>query len=292
MREYRLNDFAPGSECYEAILSSIKRNRLVPFIGSGFSAGLPTRNGCVPSPEQLKRKLAELLRKFGEISSLEEAELLKLDFYSAADFFMRKCADREADTDVHRNLKKEFKRYVVSNFIGVNSLPTPKAAFLSCEWPYLYTLNYDDAIELALNDYDKIVPYRSLDKDWLVEERHCLIKLHGDAREYQISDDFRYFIMGKSQYMSAIDRDENRHLMDWLRDDFASKDILFIGCGLNDELDILFAGRRANKISDPSRQTVYYALYDKNPTGEVSFATKAKLEGYGIGCIVRVAPEA
>ena len=46
-------------------------------------------------------------------------------------------------------LKNSFSTYMEGHFTGVRDLPNECVQLLNCAWRYMYTLNYDDAIEGA-----------------------------------------------------------------------------------------------------------------------------------------------
>ncbi len=52
------------------------------------------------------------------------------------------------------------------NFYQVRSVPNHIKEFLKCEWPYLYTLNYDDAIEktIGVENCEIVIPYSDLNR--------------------------------------------------------------------------------------------------------------------------------
>ena len=54
-------------ECVESIKQMIKCSTLIPVIGSGFSAGSRSNNGCVPTGKQMKSDMIEALAKSGHI---------------------------------------------------------------------------------------------------------------------------------------------------------------------------------------------------------------------------------
>lgn len=81
--------------------------------------------------------------------------------------------------------------------------------------------------------------------------------------------------------------------MEWLKTDYTSKDLLFIGCGLNNEIDFLFAEgvAKASKLSDTASENSFYIYYDKNPDKGIGFSEHTRLANHGISNIIRVKPE-
>ena len=54
----------------------------------------------------------------------------------------------------------DFSTYLDNHFCGVHDLPVEQSQVTNCMWRYIYTLNYDDAIENASNDeLLPIIPY-------------------------------------------------------------------------------------------------------------------------------------
>ena len=177
-------------------------------------------------------------------------------------------------------------------FYKVAGIPSYIRKFLKCEWDYIYTLNYDDAIEGILGDYEIIVPYRKLNKEWL-RSKKCLIKLHGDVHELLSTKEMKYCILSKKQYLKSITSSENQNLMEWLQSDYASKDLLFIGCGLNGEYDFLFAddNRKTSKLSYDASDNSFYIYYDCHPETDISLEEWTSFRDYGIKNIIRVLPD-
>ena len=70
-----------------------------------------------------------------------------------------------------------------------------------------------------------------------------LYKLHGDAVHEAIyasspDDANENIIFSNSQYWNSIIGSKNRYILNYLKSDFCSRIVLFIGCSLKDEIDI------------------------------------------------------
>lgn len=289
MKVYNINDLQPGNKPYDDLFNSVKHQRLVPIIGSGFTSGTITRNGIIPSVDQLKKEIVKILFEFDEDYSdaSTKSDWEKLSLSDLSVLLLNSIANHPAE------MKNAFLSYMESNFFYIRDLPSEKQEFLNCGWPYIYTLNYDTFVEQSLPNYEVIIPYSSINRDWM-EKRPCVIKLHGDIhRLMQTGDIEKYCILTQNQYLNSMQSEENRDLQNWLKDDFSSKDILFIGCGLSDELDLLFASGNVTpeKIHGLNTKTSYYLYYDTTGSSIFSPQDRAKFAKYGIENVIRISPE-
>ena len=119
-------------------------------------------------------------------------------------------------------------------FFRINMGQDYRKQFLDIDWPYIYSLNIDDAIENS-SVYSKVIlPNREFRSELLNEEK-CVIKLHGDVNElvtYKVADK----VFSSKEYALSIER--NATILGMLRNDFRNQNILFIGCSLDDEMDL------------------------------------------------------
>lgn len=68
-----------------------------------------------------------------------------------------------------------------------------RKSFFSIEWPYIYSLNIDDAVEGNCQYTGKILPFRNVNEDFYDREK-CIIKLHGDIEELlKYNDAYKVF---------------------------------------------------------------------------------------------------
>ncbi len=291
MNIYSFRELVNMGHPYIDLLKSIQAKRLVPVLGSGFTAGLSAKSGIVPTADQLKDKMIEMMAKYGGYSEEETVSIKEKDLSAVSDFFIDAYTDTNGELaceDAHN----EFSDYMEMFYSRIHDLPSYQREFLQCGWPYLYTLNYDDALESVLSSYQVVIPYKKLNTSWL-KNHQCIIKLHGDVTEFLKTDDIKYCILSKKQYIASIAAFENKDLRDWLRDDCSSNDLLFIGCSLTNEYDILFAasGDNLEKLSKDTGKTSYYIYYDKNPGKNLTLSEQKILRGYGIENVIRVTPE-
>lgn len=296
LTEYTFDDLQENSPLFSHLVRLIESNQLVPIIGAGFSAEGKTESGTVPSAERLCEVLVDIIIKHDSfISDTQRNQLRKAaenrELSSIAAHALRIVEDSDAAS-------QDLREFVQENFLGVHDLEEQKRLFINCGWKYLYTLNYDDAIENLLRqnshrDFATHLPYRKIDRRW--SERRgmtCLIKLHGDAGEYARTGDTRYLVLTKKQYASLIQDSNNATIRAGLQEDLSSKALLFVGCSLTDEFDILFENEKyLDGLQSNARENSYYIHYDTNPGEELSWELTSRLQEYGIDNIIRITPD-
>lgn len=284
---YRFADIVDGTDVYEKIKDAIINNRMIPVLGSGFSYGFKASNGTIPSVNDLKEKIKQILRQDGGYDEDDAEALNQFDLSALSDMFLQLLVEHSERDKVI--VPESFLNYMEDHFYNVHDFPNYIRNFLRCDWKYLYTLNYDDTIERALPEYEVVVPYRSLNKKWL-KEKKCVIKLHGDVHTILSCKEMKYCTLSKNQYLKSITSVENKDLMEWLQDDCSSKDLLFIGCSLSGEYDFLFAqgNKRASQLSYDASENSFYVYYDNNPEEKIPLEVRTNLITYGIKNIIRV----
>ena len=204
---------------------AIQRN-LIPFIGAGFSAGSEAAGGCVPDGAIACQELIQLILESD--LTLSQNDILGLSFTNLAELFFDSVpSDKRA-------------AYFEKNFTDVE-LPSSRRDFINkINWPYLYTINFDDGIERC-SKYKAILPYKKFRTP--KTSKKLLYKLHGDASfeaKYIDSPDEENIIFSNSQYLKSISSDRNIYILNYLKADLSGKVILFIGCSLNDESDLKY----------------------------------------------------
>ena len=284
MRIYQFSNSADRESLQELFISHFKGKNLVPFLGSGFSVGLKALSGRVPSVDELKGEMVELMAQMGNYSKDDIAELKEEKLSALSELFWPQIDDPAASS-----IKGEFETYLSDNFTRVSDISEPKNRFLNSEWRYIYTLNYDDAIERATGSrYISIFPYE--DQSLWTGRQQRIIKLHGDALKYASTGDKRFCILSPNQYINALTDAQNNSMIDNLRTDFASNNILFIGCSLTDEFDMLFSAsfRLAEEKKSNSSTRCYYVRYLRDGDKPLSIVQKGKYENYAITDIIEV----
>lgn len=122
------------SDVRSNIIESMRKKMLIPIIGSGFTRGCYSRRGTVPSGEDYRNHMIEAIESKGTFSP-DEIKTLKSETFSAI------------SSVYHAELPvEEQHEYLKDHFTEVSIEPY-KNDLLSLEWPYIYTLNIDDAIE-------------------------------------------------------------------------------------------------------------------------------------------------
>ena len=244
------------------IISSFKRKMIIPVLGSGLTRGCASRKGTVPSGDDYKEAMLEAIKKQKRLSTVELNELINEPFSSISSVY-------HALVPVY-----EQQRYLIDHFKDV-SIEEYKTEFLSIDWPYVYTLNIDDAIETN-SEYSTVIYSNRRVRNKVFEDNKCVIKLHGDINDIISYEDSNCEIFDQSQYVVSIK--SNEYLLSKLTHDFEYINLLFIGCSLSDEIDILFSS-----VSSVVNKNSRYFCTTKEPT----FLDKIKLEKYGItDCIV------
>lgn len=274
MTQENLNDWGfqvralDTQETQSFLRSILRQDTCVPFLGAGFTRGEIARSASVPGGGEWMSLMREQIKSSPVVEKPTEQELLNFSFQDLSEIYFR---ENVVSLDT-------IKESVDSHFTKVNIIDEAKLRFLSINWPYIYTLNIDDAIERAI-DGVKVLPYKSFSR---LAGRRYVYKLHGDAEDVLTAanrDDLRV-IFGKADYIKSLNR--NQYFISSLVNDFGDKNILFVGCSLTDELDISFA--LANLApGERSANTARIFITSNAPT---TYAEKKKLKSYGITDVV------
>lgn len=238
---------------------------LVLVCGAGFTKGTTSRKGKVPDANQLQSLMLQILQKqVGE----EAATLEGLKFSEIAEHFLN-------PEFVPPSTVKEILRDL---FTGVTLGPTKKN-FLSCPWPYVYTLNIDDAIERNSIYNAKIISNRKISSD-AKQNIPCVFKVHGCAEEELLYDESSKIIFSTGQYVRSLTTNES--MLNALRTDLVEGNILFVGCSLDNEIDLLYALAEYQGKFPPGRHSIYVT------TSKPNTFQAAKLRQHGVNTILLV----
>ena len=254
----------------KGMINSLLRVRnLVPVIGTGFTSGIRTKYGCIPTAEELKSKMVNILCS---LDNGDKDDFIEVSLKDLGDEFWEQLPDNGRQ-------KEQFVEYISDNFTKVYDVEQHKRAFLNSDWDIIYTLNYDDTIERVI-DTNVLIPYDRVHKS---SKKNYLIKLHGDAKKFENTGDKKYCIIGNRQYIDLIKNEDNKDIVNILKDSFFSKNIIFIGCGLDGELDLLYSAglQLENKSKKNQDHHIIYLAYDK----EIKIMDYKK---YGITDIIKV----
>ena len=208
----------------EMLSNAFSDNNLVPVLGAGFSRGCQTGNArTVPSGEGFRQEMVDHIIKDKGYAPEKIKKIRGRTFSAVSDlYFNPDFVDSET---VNYHLKSAFQSVQLDDL---------KSSFINdIDWPYLYTLNVDDAIERNSN-YITVLPY---EKSLSENSKLCptLFKLHGDIN-YELRHDESRLIFQKRDYLKSLN--ENKKMLELLKLDMINKNIIYIGCSLYDELDI------------------------------------------------------
>ena len=198
----------------------ISKRNIVPILGAGFSKGSKARNGFVPSAKEMEEHMLREIQKYEPIDETKNISFSKLSAY-------------------YNNLvpSKTRKQYLIDNFINVE-LSDYKQKFLLIPWLYIYSLNIDDAIEKN----SRFIPV-DLNADYeesLLENNEIVFKLHGNATRMSYEkNDSDLSVFDTTQYIRSLNN--NKWILNRLRQDYIDKNMLFLGCSLTDEIDLLYS---------------------------------------------------
>ena len=161
------------SDIRKDIVAFFRSESLVPIVGAGLSCNVPTLRGKVPSGTTYKEHMLQALLKNSQFTPEEHDQLKSEKFSTLCDYY-------EDDENVSA---EERLSYLKENFFNAKfDAMDMRRKFFEIQWPYIYSLNIDDAIENSSQYNTIILPNREFRDDLFTEER-CLIKLHGDIRE-------------------------------------------------------------------------------------------------------------
>lgn len=226
-----------------------RNKNLIPVVGSGLTTGLKAKRGTVPDGITFMNYMKSELIQTGEF---EDEQLSHLNFSDM-------CEQYEDDDLIPRENRI---RYLTEHFSQVE-FPRADArySFFSIDWTYIYSLNIDDAIERNTK-YSKIIKPGHEVYDNIFENYRCLIKLHGDIEEISTYPDANKVFTNK-EYACSIQ--DNTYLLNKLQNDFTYQNIVFVGCSLDDEIDLLTVNKAtANIRNTDSKHKVFY-LTTKSP---------------------------
>ncbi len=288
MKIFDFSKEADRSALEEMFQGHFKRRDIVPFFGSGFTRGFRASRERVPSVEDLKGELTDIIAGIEGDSDNGRAELEHMSLSEMAEIFWSALEQEETP----QSYRDRFDTYVERHFCGVHDLPVQHRRLINCRWRYLYTLNYDDAIEGASDKLEVLVPYSEQNRKWLAQKR-CLYKIHGDAGRFLRTGESKYFIMSRGQYLKAMEDETNQAMRYALETDFSSNSLIFFGCSLLDELDILLAA--GTKLTQEKQRNTdtrsYYVRYVNDETEPLSPIRQRRFQNFAITDIIEVRAE-
>lgn len=262
-----------SKETKDFFIHAFNEETLVPILGSGFTRGVNTkRGGKVPSGKDLKDAMIE---KISLKKKINKIELESEQFSSIAEFYQNTFTNPSKDGVID---------YYLKNFTGVRIKKPQQLRFLNdIKWPYVYTLNIDTGIEDSKpREWEVFYPNRKFDKRKINQECRTLYKIHGDVAMFCKSLDYNEMILTESQYIASLQQSEQFH--DLLSADCGNKNLLYIGCSLDDEVDIKYS-----VLADKNRNKKVRAIRGIYVTSDdLSEFKKDKLEGFNISHIIKL----
>lgn len=268
-----------------------EKRSLIPVIGAGFSFGTPTdNNGHIQSVVELREMLLQYITQYSQYDAEEIADINKQQLSELASSFWD-IFDRIPEEKI-----EEFYQYISTNFQNVSFFKEYQKAFLSIPWPYVFTLNYDTLIEDYSNYYYPVIPFDKINK-YHARDKIKLYKIHGDAKRYLSTGDAKYLILSRDQYIKSMISDQNIDMLDELLTAFSSKSIIFFGCGLAEELDLLYSAQfslvEKTKNIDSKYQSIIYINFETEETIAKPLSQRKidQLSRYGVTVIFRISSE-
>jgi hypothetical protein len=232
IKEYLLDTDQKNS--FSNLVSAIRRNRVAPFIGAGFSksSGYPLWAEAI---EKLIRRLegvstSEERARLPALAYLHDVRILvkNRDFFGAVELLYEKGQD-------------QLVRFIRNEFDGADTceLKGPLKLLPSLSDGCIVTTNFDGLIEKMysrsnrpIEGYMHGIQSQNQFASRLIQGDRCILKLHGHFNSSES------LIFSKSQYDDAYGNsgiDYTKPLAKVLRQIFVSHSLLFLGCSL--ELD-------------------------------------------------------
>lgn len=246
-------------EIRDELINNMRRKMLIPVIGSGFTKNCRAHRGTVPSgKDYCEYMISQIVKEENLIP--EEIEKLKTDSFSTISGIYHEIVSVDKQ-----------KKYLQDHFTSV-SIEESKKVFLSLAWPYIYTLNIDDGIEQNSSYKQVVYSNRPVDSR-IFDTASCVIKLHGDIAEMLTYQDSQSGIFSQEQYVNSLR--QNTSLLNRLNHDSIFQNLIFIGCSLDDEIDLLaYSGNSGNQKNITAK---YICV-----VGEPTTLERFKYKKYGI----------
>jgi hypothetical protein len=241
------------------LAKQIRTQILYPVLGAGFTSGCQAKAGLVPNGQQLKSAMIEQLKQFTEVYD----DMSTYDLKSISRYY-KELVPRKNRTD-----------YLLNNFTNI-CIPEEQRKFLNINWKYIYTFNIDTAIEENCGYRNVVLPNKKCDEDVIQSMDNCVFKIHGDVNDYCRYTDSNCFIFDNEEYVQSIK--SNAFMLNKLNHDFNYNNMLFIGCSLDKELDLLSIGG----INNCHKGTSLYYVTNSKPDK----FKEIDLNAYGITHII------
>lgn len=211
------------NEIRNELISNMRRNSLIPVIGSGFTRGCKSTHGEVPSGKDYKHYMVNEIVEALSLSENDESDLSNDTFSNVSSIYHKAVS-------YHDRIN-----YLKDNFTNID-LEKAKRDFLTLRWPYIYTLNIDDGIEKC-SEYSHVIYANREVNDDVFDSYKCVIKLHGDINEMLTYSDSHSEVFTQEQYVASLN--DNKSLLTKLKQDALFQNLIYVGCSLDDEIDLL-----------------------------------------------------
>lgn len=258
-----IKNFFEDDEVEKLIKVSIARKKLIPIIGAGFTRGEYARNGLILGGEELKELMISEICSYSQDITKSDFENEGYKFSEVADEYFKYVP------------KEHYKKLLRDKYTNVK-LSQVKKNFLEVDWPYIYTLNIDDGIERN-SKYTTILPYKKLSKN-ITSDFKCVYKMHGDVLEEIKYEEIPNVIFSNDQYIKSLEG--NNSILKLFQSDYTSNNIIFIGCSLQDELDLNYAIKTIGDETSKNAKKIF--ITTSKPTG----LRKSRLERFGIDLVL------
>lgn len=253
---------------YEELVKYHRKKSLIPIIGAGFSRGAQAKVGKVPHGKDMIDNMKNALQKV--LDEVDFEMIQDFNFRELSEIFFENCDNRD------------IQKYLYEHFTNVN-LNHHQRQFINVNWSYIYTLNIDDAIENNHKNLEVIHPFKEISdfyEENKVEKCH-LYKLHGDAMEYIKHN--QKCILSTTSYLQSLQ--ENRELLSRLISDIKSNCVLYLGCSLEDELDILYQLNLDSSTYNTDLKNTYFVTSSDIENSKIKLQ---KLKKFGVDTIIKV----
>ncbi|MEZ8240741.1 SIR2 family protein [Vibrio splendidus] len=251
-------------ETIDLLSSAFSNNNLVPVIGAGFTRGCQTGHSrTVPSGLDFKNEMINHLAECEEFDVDSIKKIQSKNFSAIAELYFNFVP------------KEKINYHLKSSFQNVKLDDIKKSFISDINWPYIYTLNADDAIERH-SDYQVTHPYDS-NLSERAKELPTLFKLHGDIN-YELRHDESRLVFQKKDYLKSLS--SNKKMLDFLKLDLINKNVIYIGCSLSDELDISFLVAQENKSERKETRNIAFL------SSKLDFVDEQEYLSVGIDTII------
>jgi|WetSurMetagenome_2_1015567.scaffolds.fasta_scaffold47107_1 hypothetical protein len=255
-------------EKIQALLGLLRERKLIAFVGSGLSIGMPSW------PDLLNRMIKWGKKHGVTFSQTEEKELKGLikknDLLLAAEEIKQRLQAQNRDYFINF-MKETFDKPVCVSSCHKLIFKIPFSSII--------TTNYDTFLETAYSKVKGELPkvftqtkVRDL-QDAISKRQHFILKMHGTI------DDSAHLVLGRTDYREFMFNNEQFKFT--IQQMIQKNSFLFIGYGLNDPDLLVWIDQLRVAFNDNVGQ--HFALLNCNKIGEIQRARYK--EDYGIEII-------